>query len=92
MADPCPGIDPSIAAFIAHLTARAVDARPADAVEAMRELRELTAHLPMTAWQYRKPTEAPAPAATTALPPLPLSPPIRGRPRPRTPPRMSTPP
>ena len=71
VADPCPGIDPSIAAFIAHLTARAVDARPADAVEAMRELRELTAHLPMTAWQYRKPTVAPAPAATTALPPLP---------------------
>lgn len=71
VAEPCPGIDPSIAAFIAHLTARAVDARPADAVEAMRELRELTAHLPMTAWQYRKPTEVPAPAATTALPPLP---------------------
>ena len=71
VADPCPGIDPSIAAFIAHLTARAVDARPADASEAMRELRELTAHLPMTTWQYRKPTVAPAPAATTALPPLP---------------------
>ena len=63
VADPCPGIDPSIAAFIAHLTARAVDARPADAAEAMRELRELTAHLPMTAWQYRKPTEAPDAAA-----------------------------
>ena len=31
VAEPCPGIDPSIAAFIAHLTARAVDARPADA-------------------------------------------------------------
>lgn len=52
---PCPGIDPSIAEFIAHLTARSVDARPKDATEALREIRALSARLPIMAWQYRKP-------------------------------------
>lgn len=58
LTESCPDIDPSVAAFIAHLTARAVDARPADAVEALRELRSITASLPIPAWQYRKPVDS----------------------------------
>ncbi len=52
--DVCPGIDPQIAQFIAHLTARAVDARPTDATEALRELRKISANLSIPAWQYRR--------------------------------------
>lgn len=54
----CPGIDPSVAAFIAHLTARSLEARPADAIAARDELQEVMAKLPMQAWQYRKEPEA----------------------------------
>ncbi|NMM93091.1 Stk1 family PASTA domain-containing Ser/Thr kinase [Bifidobacterium oedipodis] len=50
----CPGIDPVVAGFIAHLTARAVDARPADGAEAADELRRVAAKLSQEAWQYRK--------------------------------------
>ena len=50
----CPGISPKVAAFIARLTARSVDARPADATAAARELRELCAHLDIPAWTYRR--------------------------------------
>ena len=50
----CPGIDTSVAGFIAHLTARAVEARPADGGEAADELRRLAAKLSQEAWQYRK--------------------------------------
>lgn len=53
---PCPGIDPRVAAFIAHLTAREVAARPADAGQAAQELTQLTAQLDIAAWTYRKPT------------------------------------
>ena len=49
----CQGIDPSVAAFIAHLTARQVDARPADGAAAAEELSQLAAKLPLEAWQYR---------------------------------------
>lgn len=53
----CPDIDPSVAAFIAHLTARQVEARPANGAEAAQELRQLAAKLPIEAWQYRLHTE-----------------------------------
>lgn len=49
----CQGIDPSVAAFIAHLTARQVDARPTDGAAAAEELSQLAAKLPLEAWQYR---------------------------------------
>lgn len=55
IADPCPGIDPRVAAFVAHLVARGVDARPADAGVALAELRALSATLDVDAWTYRKP-------------------------------------
>lgn len=50
----CPGIDPTVAAFIAHLTERSIDARPKNASEALDELRQLSDALPVEAWQYRK--------------------------------------
>ncbi|OZG63392.1 serine/threonine protein kinase [Bifidobacterium lemurum] len=50
----CPGIAPAVAEFLAHLTARQVDRRPASAVEAADELRALTASLGLEDWQYRK--------------------------------------
>lgn len=49
----CPGIDPSVAKFIAHLTARAVEARPTNGATAAEELRQVAAKLPLEAWQYR---------------------------------------
>lgn len=55
----CTGIDSSVAAFISHLTARAVEARPKNGLEAASELRQLAAKLPMEAWQYRLQTESP---------------------------------
>ncbi|MCH9276526.1 PASTA domain-containing protein [Bifidobacterium amazonense] len=51
---PCPGIDPQVAAFVAHLTARAVEDRPADAGVAADELRALGPKLDMAAWTYRR--------------------------------------
>ncbi|KAB8301761.1 protein kinase domain-containing protein [Bifidobacterium apri] len=50
----CPGIEPSVSAFIARLTARLVEDRPADAMEAQRLLRPVIAEMPMEAWQYRR--------------------------------------
>lgn len=50
----CPGISPLVSAFIAHLTARGVDARPADAAEAEQELHRMTAQLDAAAWMYRR--------------------------------------
>ncbi|PJM79721.1 protein kinase domain-containing protein [Bifidobacterium scaligerum] len=49
----CTGIDPSIAAFVSHLTARQVEERPADGMTAAEELRQIAAKLPLEAWQYR---------------------------------------
>lgn len=67
VAVPCPGIDPSVARFIAHLAARSIDDRPANAAAALDELRLLSGSLSLDAWNYRKPV-APAtdghPAAT----------------------------
>ncbi|MBT1175465.1 PASTA domain-containing protein [Bifidobacterium sp. LC6] len=65
----CPGIDPSVAAFIAHLTARAVEARPKDGTEAASELRQLAAKLPLEAWGYRLHVDAGDPNRTDATAP-----------------------
>ncbi|MBT1170304.1 PASTA domain-containing protein [Bifidobacterium sp. SO4] len=77
----CPGIDPAVAAFISHLTARAVDARPSDGMAAAEELRRMAAQLPLEAWQYRLHAEpadgnhtdptAPALVGTVAEPAVP---------------------
>lgn len=50
---PCPDIDPQVAKFISHLTARNAADRPADATVAAEELRSLAASLPDQSWQYR---------------------------------------
>lgn len=65
----CPGIDPTVAAFISHLTARAVEARPKDGTEAASELRQLAAKLPLEAWQYRWHATAADPNHTDATAP-----------------------
>ncbi|WEV46136.1 PASTA domain-containing protein [Bifidobacterium sp. ESL0690] len=49
----CPGIDPSISSFISHLTARAVEGRPADAAAALQELKTLSSRIGVDGWQYR---------------------------------------
>lgn len=65
----CPGIDPSVAAFIAHLTARRVEDRPVDGMTAAEELRRIAAKLPMPAWQYRLHTEPAGTGRTDATAP-----------------------
>ncbi|KAB7791195.1 Stk1 family PASTA domain-containing Ser/Thr kinase [Bifidobacterium leontopitheci] len=64
----CPGIDSHVAAFVSHLTARAVEKRPADAADALQELRQMTAELPMDAWRYRKPVRKAADAGADGQP------------------------
>ncbi|WP_055426585.1 protein kinase domain-containing protein [Bifidobacterium aesculapii] len=54
VAVPCPGIDPSVARFIAHLTERDIAARSADATAAAAELRDVMRSLTVEAWQYRR--------------------------------------
>ncbi|MDF7641119.1 PASTA domain-containing protein [Bifidobacterium sp. ESL0784] len=49
----CPGIDPSISGFVSHLTARAVEGRPADAAAALQELKTLSSRIGVDGWQYR---------------------------------------
>ena len=51
----CEGINAHVAAFIAHLTARAVEARPADASAALAELQRLQSMLAVSDWQYKLP-------------------------------------
>lgn len=64
----CDGINDDVAAFIAHLTARDVQARPDDANEALHELRSLNTHLDVMALQYRKsPETATEEGGTTPL-------------------------
>ena len=58
VAGQCPGINPGIAQFIAHLTQRSMQARPANAVAALSELGQLCNTLDPSAWMYRKPTSA----------------------------------
>ncbi|WEV58455.1 PASTA domain-containing protein [Bifidobacterium sp. ESL0728] len=49
----CLGIDPSISAFVSHLTARAVEGRPVDAAAALQELKTLSSRIGVDGWQYR---------------------------------------
>ena len=51
----CENINANVAAFIAHLTARAVEARPADASAALSELQQLRSMLAVSDWQYQLP-------------------------------------
>ncbi|MGE8586866.1 Stk1 family PASTA domain-containing Ser/Thr kinase [Bifidobacterium catenulatum] len=51
----CKGINEGVAAFLAHLTARAVEARPADASAALAELQRLQSMLAVSDWQYKLP-------------------------------------
>lgn len=55
IATACKGINEGVAAFLAHLTARAVEARPADASAALAELQRLQSMLAVSDWQYRLP-------------------------------------
>ncbi|PST47138.1 serine/threonine protein kinase [Bifidobacterium callitrichos] len=57
---PCPGIDPSVARFIAHLTARSIEERPSNAAAALDELRRIGGTLSADAWAYRRPAAAAA--------------------------------
>lgn len=64
----CPGINADVAAFIAHIAARSVDARPADASVALQELQRLQSKLSIEDWQYRLPpsTDVTGPDDATA--------------------------
>ena len=77
-----------VAAFLARLTARAVEDRPQDASVAFDELQQLQSNLTIDDWQYR--LSAVSPAANDAadtmpgdgtrqmpLPPAPPAPPVR---------------
>lgn len=68
IAVPCPGIDPGVAKFIAHLTARKVEDRPADAVAASNELLDLTSTLAIPSWTYRRPRTQGDDDGTIAVP------------------------
>ena len=86
----CKGINEGVAAFLAHLTARAVEARPADASVALTELQRLQSTLAVSDWQYRLPpvdvsaSDGAAPANNGAptnvgnpVPPAPPAPPTQ---------------
>lgn len=86
----CKGINEGVAAFLAHLTARAVKARPADASVALTELQRLQSTLAVSDWQYRLPpvdvsaSDGAAPANNGAptnvgnpVPPAPPAPPTQ---------------
>lgn len=60
----CPGIDDAVARFVAHLTARDIKDRPANASEALAELRELSVGLTPEAWLYRRPSDVSDVSAT----------------------------
>ncbi|MDF7664070.1 PASTA domain-containing protein [Bifidobacterium sp. ESL0763] len=92
----CPGIDPTIDAFVASLTQRDISARPADATVAWRQLKTLSAGLDGKAWSFRRAaataaataaglagTQSGTPAAATALD-------DRTRPQVPAPPRQTT--
>jgi serine/threonine-protein kinase len=66
LSGPCPGIDERVSAFVAHLTARAVEARPENAQEALDELRAITTSLDAGAWQYHLALARAGEADTTA--------------------------
>ena len=62
----CSGIDETVERFVAHLTARAIGDRPANASEALAELRELSMGLTPEAWLYRRPSDAAETSETSA--------------------------
>ncbi|MEE8738763.1 MAG: PASTA domain-containing protein [Bifidobacterium sp.] len=65
---PCPGIDPEVVAFIAHLTERSIEGRPADAGAALQELTAMATRLAPDAWLYRKAAADPSPGGDAADP------------------------
>ena len=54
IASVCPDVDPQVSQFISHLTARAVEARPADGTAAAQELQRIASALSAEALQYRR--------------------------------------
>ena len=79
----CPGINAGVAAFLARLTARAVEDRPQDASVAFDELQQLQSNLTIDDWQYHLSAVSPAandaadtmPGDGTRQMPLPPAPP-----------------
>lgn len=86
----CEGINANVAAFIAHLTARAVEARPADASAALAELQRLQSMLAISDWQYRLPTANVNVSRNTAQAEDAAAPMDEGNPAPPTPPAPPT--
>lgn len=86
----CEGINANVAAFIAHLTARAVEARPADASAALAELQRLQSMLAVSDWQYRLPAANVNVSANTAQAEDAVAPMNEGNPAPPAPPTPPT--
>ena len=86
----CEGINANVAAFIAHLTARAVEARPADASAALAELQRLQSMLAVSDWQYRLPAANVNVSANTAQAKDAVAPMNEGNPAPPAPPAPPT--
>lgn len=90
IATACKGIDEGVAAFLAHLTARAVEARPADASAALAELQRLQSMLAVSDWQYRLPAANVNVSANTAQAKDAVAPMNEGNPTPPAPPAPPT--
>lgn len=86
----CEGINANVAAFTAHLTARAVEARPADASAALAELQRLQSMLAVSDWQYRLPAANVNVSANTAQAEDAVAPMNEGNPAPPAPPTPPT--
>lgn len=86
----CEGINANVAAFIAHLTARAVEARPADASAALAELQRLQSMLAVSDWQYQLPAANVNISPNTTQAEDAAAPMNEGNPAPPTPPAPPT--
>lgn len=86
----CEGINANVAAFIAHLTARAVEARPADASAALAELQRLQSILAVSDWQYQLPAANVNISPNTTQAEDAAAPMNEGNPAPPTPPAPPT--
>ncbi len=86
----CEGINANVAAFIAHLTARAVEARPADASAALAELQRLQSILAVSDWQYQLPAANVDISPNTTQAEDAAAPMNEGNPAPPTPPAPPT--
>ena len=86
----CEGINANVAAFIAHLTARAVEARPADASAALAELQQLQSILAVSDWQYQLPAANVNISPNTTQAEDAAAPMNEGNPAPPTPPAPPT--